>query len=475
MTGGLRRRLATGANALLVAVFVVASIALSVHLVDRLSLRWDLSEDGASTLQAETLSVLARAEARGVELVITAFTSQARNQQAAQKNRMMRDFLVQLDQASPLVSARLVDFDLDRLTADRLGVDRYGTVVVEGHGDRVDLIDREIYRTVGKERSLVFHGESVIVSGIEKLLAERDRVIYTLDGHGELQAFDRGLGDLRELAAVIEGQGWRAEPLDLLAGEGVPQVPTDAAAVLVLGPRAALAPSEESALMDYLGSGGSLGFFLDRGLFFPSMLEALGLAMPEGMVLDSRWTYPHQDRPRLHYRPHPVTRELLDWGVPTVVAGAAPILVSPREGVAAAELLLTSRQGWIERGTEHPAVLTPEEDVAGPVTVGVALDVHRPHPMMRAGAGRVLVLGDLDVIGDELLAEGAGNATFVTNGVRWLARADERMSRIAPAARIRKLSMTPVQLRWIQLLVTGVMPMLAVLMGAAITLTRRNR
>ncbi len=478
MTGGLQRRLATGFNAVLVVFLVVAIVAVAVDLAGRASVRWDLSEDGASTLQRETLSVVKRVENQQVSVEITAFTSQAKNQEALHKDRLMRDFLADLDRSSPQIRTRLVNFDLDRITADRLGIDRYGTVVIQGNDDRVDIIDREIYRHVGKERQLEFYGESSIISGIERILADDARTIYTLAGHGELQVFDRGLGDLKEIATLIDSQGWTAKPLDLLRDredEVAPEIPADAAAVLVLGARAPLAPIEEEALRAYLGRGGNIGFFLDQGLYFPDLLEELGLTMPSGMALDVSWTYPHQDRPRLLHHNHPITAELVKWGVPTVVAGAAALAISPLEGVEASEILLTSRRGWIERGSERPAVLTPDEDVEGPVTVGAALTVRKPNPVMQRGFGRVLAVADMDVIGDELLAEGAGNATFVTNSLRWLVRADDRMSRIGQPTHTRKLTMTPQQLRWIQLLVAGFMPLLPILLGVLVWFTRRNR
>ena len=475
---GLQRRLATGSNALLVVVFAVAIVAVAIELVTGMSLRWDLTEDGSATLEEETVAVLRRAQTQGVPLHVTAFTAQARNDEAALKNRLMRDFLQTLERASLGVTTELVDFDLDRITANRLGVDRYGTVVVEGRGDRVDIIDRETFRHSGPDRRLVFFGERAIVSGIEKILSDRAEVLYTLGGHGELQVFDRGIGDLRELSTLIDGQGWRVKTLDLLAGrelEEAPRVPSDASAVLILGARAPLAPIEEEALQRYLGQGGSVGLVLDRGLYVPHLLTSLGVSVPSGMVLDSRWVYPHQDRPLLHYRTHAMTRDVAEWGAPTVVAGAAPLEVSPREGVIATQVLVTSRQGWIERGDERPSVLTPEEDVPGPVTVAVALEVQRPHPMMQEGQARVFVVGDLDWMGDDLLTEGAGNGTLTANALRWLVRADSRMSRIGRALSTRKLSMSPTQLRWIQVGVVGLMPCMAILAGALMTFFRRRR
>ena len=214
--------------------------------------------------------------------------------------------------------------------------------------------------------------------------------------------------------------------------------------------------------------------FVDPGGVAPDLLSEVGVTMPSGIVLDTP-IYPHEDRPLLRYRSHPITEDLAPSNIRTFVAHAAPTIVEPREGVRAAELLTTSPRGWIERGSERPATYTEGEDAPGPTPVAVALEVGRPHPLVEHGTARILAVGDADVYGDELLAEGPGNATFVVNSVRWLVHADERMGRIGAPARIRKLAMTPEQLASIRWLVAGVLPLLAVLGGGAVWAIRRGR
>ena len=103
------------------------------------------------------------------------------------------------------------------------------------------------------------------------------------------------------------------------------------------------------------------------------------------------------------------------------------------------------------------------------------MTVRRPHPMVQEGEARVFVAGDLDWIGDELLTEGAGNGTLAANALRWLVRADLRMSRVGRTLSTRKMAMSPTQLRGIQVLVVGLMPLLAVFAGALMTFFRRRR
>ena len=483
------RRLATGTNALLVAALVLGALAVVVELAERHPWRIDVSADALATLDPDTRAALARIEERDATVRITAFGAQGKDEEAWVRDRTIRDFLQALEHASDRVETTFVDFDRDRITAERLGVDRYGTVVVEAEGDRVDLIDRELFRARGPIRSapgsqpsrnareVTFLGEAAIAGAIRQVLSDRGRTVYLLSGHGEAEIFDRGLGELEALAARLDDQGWTARTVDLQRdGGGAPAVPPDASAVLLLGPRAPLAPAEAEALRGYVGAGGSVGLFLDPGVPAPAWLDDLGVAVPAGVVLDEVSQFPDVDRPLLQYGRHPITEVLAADRVPTVVSVAAPLRVEPRDGVSAATLLQTSRRGWVERGAERPPRYTPGEDGEGPATVASALTLVRPHPWMEAGVeGRVLVVGDVDLVRDELLEDAPGNATFVTNALRWLVRTDERMARVGRPTAIRRRELDEARLEVVRWLLIGGMPLVAVLGGLLVLLVRRGR
>lgn len=476
MSPHLQRRLATGANAVLVAALVVALVGTLVDLAVRHPVRWDLTEDASATLLPETRALLDRIGERQAPFEITAFSSQQKNEEAWIRDRMVRDFLRSLEIASPWVHTRFVDFDADRRTAEELGVDRYGTIVVQGLENRVDLTDRELFRASGKgdARQLQFLGEDAVGKAFEQILSNRQRRIYALTGHGERAPYDRGMGELRTLASLVDAQGWQLAPLDLLrdAAPGAPPaVPDDAAAVLLLAPTAPLGASEEDALRSFLGRGGSVGVFVDPGRPAPLLLDHLGIRIPAGGVHDTVNVYPYDDRPLLTYGKHPITEELAAGSLATVVSSAAPVAHEPRDGVAVARLLGTSRAGWIERGTERPAVFDPAVDGAGPVDVAVAVQVGR------AGAqpGRVLVVGDGDVVTDAILADGPGNATFLVNGLRWLLGGDDRMSLVARPGHIRRIALSGAQLSVVRALLVFALPLLPLLCALAVRWTRRTR
>lgn len=468
-------------NELLVTALLVASLAVVVELADRHPVRVDLTEEGAETLDPDTLASLAMLEAAGSEARITAFSAQARDPGAALHDRELRDRLALLEQASPRVRVRFVDFDRDRVTAEQLGVSRYGGAVVEIGDQRVDLTDRDLfhYRTGATGREPSFIGEAALAAAIRRLISPDRRTLVLLSGHGETPIFDRGLGELHGLADRAEEQGWTVRTVDLLrdAGPGrAPVVPSDAAAVVAIGPRAPLAPSEVQALRSFLGDGGGVGWFVEPRGELPSFLVELGVGLEDGIAMDPATQIPHLDRPLLRYGRHPITEVLGEQDLTTVAAGAAGLSTTPTDGVEVSTLLQTGPRGWLERGTEQPPTWTEGEDEPGPVLVGVALGVISPHPAARPGRrGRVVVVGDVDLLRDELIAGAPGNATFVTNTLRWLMGTETPMTRVGRPRRVRTLTLDEHQLDVVRLWLVGGMPLLAALVGVVVSRTRRTR
>ena len=319
-------------------------------------------------------------------------------------------------------------------------------------------------------------GEAAITRALTLILSGKDRVVYSLVGHGERTVVKQGQGELVALSALIDKLGWRAAPLDLLRMGEVAAVPQDASAVLLINPRTPLAPVEEEALRSYLNRGGGLGVMLEPGGYVPDTLVRLGVRVPEGFVRDREWVPPHRDRPILFYGAHRITEDLIDSRPPpaTIVAYAAPLEFSPLGGVNRKPLLKTSRLGWIERegeGSEEPEFDREDKEA---IVVATALTVTQPHPMVGNRQARVVVVGDSDLLTDSFLESSPGNTTFVGNSLRWLVGSDETMSLISSSSRFRRLVMSPRQATVVRALVMGVMPLMVLLVGLVVWWARRR-
>ena len=263
MNQSLQRRLATGANSIIVTILAVAAILVVVELAHRYSAQWDFSEASWSTLQADTKDTLAELEQTGKQVEVVAFASQNRNLEARFRNQIMRDFLRKLDEASVSISTRFLSLDSDRALAEEYEVTAYGTLVITDGDNRVDVRERDIFKRLGAPGADVpqvdFRGEGAVARGISKLLSGEQRRVYLLSGHGE-----RGLSEIGRLASLMDRQGWSVSSLNVLmdSDQGLaPSIPEDADALLVINPKTQATEGELLAVTSFIGQGGSVGLF----------------------------------------------------------------------------------------------------------------------------------------------------------------------------------------------------------------------
>ena len=488
MKRSLKRRLSYGFNATLVTAMVVAVVVVLYGVLDRHRARWDLTEESANKLQRDTLHKVELLDADGQVVNITGFTHQSGKKDSYFKNRELKDLLEELEYGSQVIEMRWIDFDRERLTAEALGVRDYGMVVVQRGQQRVDLRSRDLFRNRGKgaDRELVFLGEAALNQAFSQLMTEHKRVIYALQGHGEPDPESSDPDGISSLAELLEQEHYELEALDLIRDRDdplqAPGVPDDASAVLLARPRAALSDPEHQALIDYMSEGGALMLMLDVGQPVPQLLSRLGVGVQEGYVMDQLRVFPYDDRPVPVYRSHAITEDLLEERLVTVMAHVAPLaLADPMpKGVRPSNLLRTSRQGWIDRGgalERGAAVYEPEHDIEGPVDMAYALELGPGQGIVKAGqpVGRVVVVGDGDMVLNSLVADGPGNASFLVNSFRWLLRDDARLSVVGRPTTVRKLALTEADnamIRWVAL---ALMPLLIMMLGLAVWASRRGR
>ncbi len=488
MKRSLKRRLSYGSNATLVTLFVVALVMVLYGVADRHRVRWDLTEEGANLLQRDTLNKIRLLDEVGQQVDVTGFTHQSGKKDSYFKNRELKDLLEELEFHSQSIRVRWIDFDRERLTAEALGVRDYGMVVVQRGQQRVDLRSRDLFRNRGRgaDRELVFLGEAALNQAFSQLMTDSKRVVYTLQGHGEPDLNSTDPDGLSSLAELLEQEHYFLESLDLVRDREdpamAPTVPGDASALLLARPRTQLTDPEHDALMEYLSEGGALLMLLDVNQPVPRLVSQLGVLRPTGFVMDQLRVFPYDDRPVPVYRRHPITEDLLEGRLVSVLAHVAPLsLLDPMpDGVRATALLRTSRQGWIDRGgalERGAALYEPELDEEGPVDMAYALELAPGQGVVYAGQprGRVVVVGDGDLVLNALLADGPGNATLLVNTFRWLMGDDKRLSVVGRPTKVRKLALTEEDTSMIRWVALGLMPLVIMVIGAAVWTGRRGR
>ncbi len=192
--------------------------------------------------------------------------------EGAQQNRKAFQGLIKKYQdVSSKVSLDFVEVNKRPDLAEQYGVKKGGGIVFveyKGKRNRVEKIE-----------------EQEVTGAIIKATRDKDKVVYLVTGHGEGSLEDANdTAGLSQLKGLLEGNRYLLKPLTLAT---TPEVPKDADAVLIIGPKQSFISVELSALEKYMQNGGNLFVALDpntdHGL--SPMLEKFGAKLSNDYVI----------------------------------------------------------------------------------------------------------------------------------------------------------------------------------------------
>ena len=381
--------------------------ALVIGLLAWLSTRYPLQADwtvnGRNTLSAASQTLLARLDE---PVRITAYV---------REHPALRDAIARLigryQRYMPGLTLHFANPDLLPDRARELGITQDGELYVEyrGRGEKLQQLN-----------------EQALTQVLQRLSRPEEQVVLFLDGHGERKPFGIANHDLGTFGRELEKIGIRPRPLDLAVEA---RVPTEAAALVIAGPRLPLAPGAVETLLEYVRQGGRLLWLRepDEPASLQPLAAALGVTTLSGVVVDA-------DAPGLgiqnpafipiaDYGPHLITAALR---APALLPQAVALDVRPAEDWTAAVLLESQSRSWTETGPLDGLMRFDPNSAerSGPLTVGVAL----VRPWLGAAPAsspstahqqRIVVIGDGDFLSNTYLGNGA-NLELGLNILNWL-------------------------------------------------------
>jgi hypothetical protein len=289
-------------------------------------------------------------------------------------------------------------------------VSRAGALVVS-YGQRSERVDQP--------------SEAGIADALARLARRGNPWVVALGGHGERPLQGDAPAALGQFGALLEQRGYRVLSLSLT---DTPQLPENAALVVLAAPTAELGPSALQGLESWLDHGGPL-LWLSDGAARPAALAArLGLQALPGTVVDAAAAEQGFDTPAVavaaRHPDHPATAGL---EAPVLLPGALAWQLQEQEGWRATALLQSSPRSWNEteqlRGELRRDPAAGEE--RGPLTLGVALT-----RQTAGGEQRIAVLGDADLFSNAALGLGA-NRAFALALTHWLT-GEQRLLGVPP-------------------------------------------
>jgi ABC-type uncharacterized transport system involved in gliding motility auxiliary subunit len=408
------RKWVYGSNTVISTVIFFAILAVVVLIAERHPWRVDLTESGSFSLSGQTRNIL---EALDQAIKIKCFYSTAAPDQMQAKNKT-RDLLDTYSYYSNKISYDFIDPDLQPEVAQRYGVQAFGTVVLEGYD---------------KKQTIQTVDEESITNALLKLSSKEQKKIYFLTGHGEHTFKESDKESYAIAKTAMEKIYYAVAEFNLLQQA---DVPADAAAVVIAGPKKPIPDAEQQVLKAYLARGGNIMLMIDplveTGL--DDFLRGYGIAVTRDVIVDrlSRLFGGSERMPVVvEYGEHKITDS---FNLPTFYPNARSVVPFPKspEGVHVMILASTSENAWAEHNIDMldqgKAVFDKGEDMAGPVPIVVlaTMDAQAKKPeggapeQNAAKGGTLVVAGNSEFVSNPYFSF-YGNGDFFLNTISFLA------------------------------------------------------
>ena len=329
-----------------------------------------------------------------------------------------------------------------------------------------------------RESNFLIVDELSVTNALLKALRVEKIVLYMVKGHEELSCGETSQEGISELCGKLTSQNYEIRSLDLTH---VKSVPSDATAVMILGPVSGFLSSEAKILENYLDQGGSL--FLGLAPSFKSEVydNLISLARPYGLklgkdvVIDRMSTVQGSEATipiiNTYEHEHPITSQ---FELRTVFPLSSS--VSVLEGNDAATLIAFTSSfpgSWAETDlkgvTAGKAVYDEKQDIKGPIgLIGVGERVGTKSDK----DSRFVLLGSSSFLINAYQNQ-SGNTTLFLNTVSWIVNDEGIISFNRPGIEEYPVILSSQHIQMIFVIAILLVPIL--FFGCAIFIYRRRR
>lgn len=449
-----------GSNSLILTLAFVGILIAVNYIVYKnpnlLKAPWDMTSDLSNTLAPETLQILATLPDN---VTATAFYTAELNRTSAEE--LLQKFK---NNSNGKFDFTFVNPDLDPVAAKEAGVTGDGKIMLQ-MGDAKEIAD--------------FASENALGQAMIRLISGESRVVYFLQGHGEIPLEPGGELAFNTVVTVLEEKNYTVNVLNLLTDRKVPE---DAEAIIIVGPKKPVSEDEVALLKAYVDGGGSL-IVLEDPLFFTEFGNAKdplneyltsdwGITLNDDVVIDGVNT----QNPfaaissNINYG-HPIT-QLMTSNLSVIMPQARSITIGEsKENVTQTWLVGTTENSWGESDIESsdgPA-FDPAADVQGPLYLAVAGE-------------NTVTKGRVVVVGNSLFAidgnfDFYGNGNFIINSIDWAAEQEDILN-LTTRPRTERTFVAP-NATWqfvlIVIVLSLVIPGMVVFFGISAWIARRKR
>lgn len=453
----------------MIVLMLVLLTAINYVAVKR-NKKWDLTTEKLNSLSDQTIKLL-----NGLTdpLEIRAFFRED-SPEEGQQLEMVKHFIGLMKTESSKIDFQVIDPMKRPDLSKEYEVVASGSVVLKYKGH---------LRTIQEATGIT---EEAIANTLLKITREKNKHVYYLVGHGELN-FDNDKDPQGGsfIKKALQDASYDAFELNLITQKAVPE---GADVVMVLGPKQALLPIELSALEDYARKGGHLFITIDPGqkTNLGAFLQKLGVIFTDKYIIDQLGQQIAGSAALavgMEYSPtSEITKDIKEKRI-TLFNLAGPLEKDPKapQDWRFEEFVKSSPASFVTNSLSSQMKFDEKRDKKIAATVGMTVvgklgsKNAQGKQVDTSGAKEfsLVVFGDTDMLSNQLFYEQI-NRDIAMNSIAFLAKDTELIS-LRPKTPVgTRLEMTNTQA---QLLVLGVyfpIPILLLIFSSIVWFRRRG-
>lgn len=377
---------------------------------------------------------------------------------------------VQVVQKDPVVNPQFTsEYTSDNLTSNSL-------IVVCGERSKVvdynNMYESSFDYNTYSYNTTGFDGEGQITSAIAYVTSEDLPVLYTLEGHGELE-LDSAIQEDIEKANI------EIKTLNLLTEESVPE---DTDCLLINAPSTDISEEEKDKILNYLENGGKamiISDYTEKSLEnFEEVLANYGVSRSEGIVFEGDTSHyamqiPYYLVPTINNTDAVSETAASGYYVLTPYAQGIVKSEDVRDTVTIESLLTTSDSAYSKINLSSDTIEKEASDIDGPFDIGVSitesLEGDKTTQIVYYSTSYIL-----DSQANQMVS--GGNEKLVMESLSWMCSSDETNTISIPSksVEVSYLTLTAYDVSFWQICTIGLIPGFFLVAGFMVWLKRRK-
>lgn len=437
----------------------ISGIGMMAWVTNHYNYQFDLTANKRHSLSSSSVDLLNLLDK---DVTVHAYTTDDVTQKAVQ------EIMGRYQRVKSNFNLRLLnpDLDIEQAKQDGIVMSKPFAFVIH-YNNRMEHID-----------SL---SEQAISNALLRLNRRDNQQVVFLSGHGERDIESTDQRAYSQLRQQLTDMGFNLQTVNLLNSP----MPDNTKLLVIAAPDHTYLAGEIEQVESFISSGGNLLWLTEPGELYglDKLASSLGLQLQDGIIIDNnpdlRRTLQIQHPaviPVTEYFPHTITNTIRYNTLFSLARGISPLTNENTVNNWQAEALFSSfGKSWSETGglTEEMVFDSSEGDIAGPITIAVALHRSADPSSDQAGSQRVVVVGDSDFLSDSNIGAGA-NLNLGLNIFNWLIGDDDFVSVETKASPDTRLALSDTQIMIIAFGFFLIIPLALLLIGFRVWYKRKK-